>query len=416
MINKIKKITNHFREVGITSTLSKVLRRGLTKVGYKKSSKNNLLRMKDLYTEINQDVDWSKIQGIAIVTSALEFDEVYNQRTINLAKYLSEKNYLVLYVVWQWEPKEVLEKSYQRVFPNVYQMPLYDFYNTLDYLVQLKNENKHFYITFPAKLFKDIERKLVNENYKIVYDIMDEWQEFQKVGHAPWYKKSLEQAIVQESNCIFAVSEPLKAKFSTLNKHIYVVGNGYNPKLSGEDKQFIANKMEDADGKIHVGYFGHLTDSWFDWDYVFALANDSRVVIHLVGHGVSDYYIQRISSYSNIHFYGKAHPSELYKFVSNWHIGIIPFKQSKLSEAVDPIKIYEYLYFGLPTVSTGIPHLSKYPFVKHCESTEDFVSSVQVFYQQVINKTLDYRELDKFLEETTWDERFNKMLKIIDKM
>ena len=102
--------------------------------------------------------------------------------------------------------------------------------------------------------------------------------------------------------------------------------------------------------------------------------------------------------------------------MSNWHIGIIPFKQSKLSEAVDPIKIYEYLYFGLPTVSTGIPHLSKYPFVKHCESTEDFVSSVQVFYQQVINKTLDYRELDKFLEETTWDERFNKMLKIIDKM
>ena len=416
MINKIKKIPNHIRKVGLTSTLSKVLRRGLTEIGYKRSSKNNLLKIKDLYTEINQDVDCSKIQGIAIITSALEFDEVYNQRTINLAKYLSKKNYLVLYVVWQWEPKEVLEKSYQRVFPNVFQLPLYDFYNTLDDLDRFKIDNKHFYITFPAELFKDMERKLVNENYKIIYDIMDEWQEFQKVGHAPWYKKDLEQAIVQESDCIFAVSEPLKEKFSSLNKNIYVVGNGYNPKLSGEDKRFIANKKKDANGKIHVGYFGHLTESWFDWDYVFSLANDSRVVIHLVGHGLSDYYKQKISNHSNIHFYGKVHPGELFKFVSGWHIGLIPFRQSKLSEAVDPIKIYEYLYFGLPTVSTGIPHLCRYPFVKHCESAEEFVSSVQIFYQQIINNKLDYSKLDEFLAETTWDERFNEMLKIIDGM
>ncbi|MGM9988331.1 MAG: glycosyltransferase [Bacillaceae bacterium] len=414
MINRVKKIANHFREGGITPTLSKIIRRSLTKYGYKRSSKNNLLRMQNLYKTLSEDVNWSEIKGIAIVTSALEFDEVYNQRTINLAKYLSEKSFLVLYVVWQWEPKEILEKSYQNVFPNVYQMPLYDFYNTLENLDLFEQKNKHFYITFPAGLFKDIEGKLANKNYKIIYDIMDEWEEFQKVGHAPWYKRSLEQQIVKDSNYIFAVSEPLKGKFASLNENIHVVGNGYTPKLSGEDKRFIANKMEETDSKIHVGYFGHLTESWFDWDYVFALAANPKMNIHLVGHGVSSFYMQKIEKHDNIHFYGKVHPSELYKFVSKWHVGIIPFKQSKLSEAVDPIKIYEYLYFGLPTVSTGIPHLSKYPFVKHCDSTDELVVAVQSFYKQVINQGLDYRELDEFLKETTWDERFNLMLKIID--
>lgn len=412
MINRVKKITNHVREAGITPTLSKMIRRSLAKIGYKKSSKVNILRMKELYEKISKDVNWSEINGVAIVTSALEFDEVYNQRTINLAKYLSEKNYLVLYVVWQWEPNEVLEKSYQKVFPNIYQVPMYDFYNTIQDLDLFEHNNKQFYITFPAGLFKDLEGHLVNKKYKIIYDIMDEWEEFQKVGHAPWYKKTLEQAIVRDSNYIFAVSEPLKEKFTSLNQHIYVVGNGYTPKLSGENKRFIANKKEE-DGKVHVGYFGHLTESWFDWEYVFTLASVPNVEIHLVGHGVSDVYMQKINNHINIHFYGKVHPSELYKFVSGWHVGIIPFKQSKLSEAVDPIKIYEYLYFGLPTVSAGIPHLSKYPFVMHCDTAEAFVGSVQSLYQQVIAENLNYRELDEFLKVTTWDERFNQMLKII---
>ena len=45
-----------------------------------------------------------QIKGLAIITSAMEFEEVYNQRTINLAKYYSENDYAVIYVTWQWDP------------------------------------------------------------------------------------------------------------------------------------------------------------------------------------------------------------------------------------------------------------------------------------------------------------------------
>ena len=106
-------------------------------------------------------------------------------------------------------------------------------------------------------------------------------------------------------------------------------------------------------------------------------------------------------------YYGKVHPSQLEEFVRQWHVGMIPFQKSTLSEAVDPIKIYEYLYFGLPTVSSGIPHIGDYPLVKHCENAEILKKPSNNMYQATINGSRhDHEELESFLENATWEKRF----------
>jgi len=40
--------------------------------------------IEDFYTRINDLYQDQQIKGLAIITSAMEFEEVYNQRTINL--------------------------------------------------------------------------------------------------------------------------------------------------------------------------------------------------------------------------------------------------------------------------------------------------------------------------------------------
>ncbi len=76
---------------------------------------------------------------------------------------------------------------------------------------------------------------------------------------------------------------------------------------------------------------------------------------------------------------------------------MIPFKSGRLSEAVDPIKIYEYFYFGLPVIVTGIKHLEQYPNVRVVSNPGMFMeaarllqasrkTSVHSFSQRMVGK------------------------------
>jgi hypothetical protein len=411
-----QQFTNKFfhlvRKEGLGVAFKKINSRLYTNLGLGKYFNKDYSRLANIYKELNDLYKSNHIKGICILTSALEFDELYNQRTINLAKYLADKGYGVLFVTWQWEENQVLEKEYQKVYNNIYEVPMYHFIYGNKILSDLKNiENKMFISTLPAKVFYRMIPFLKELNFKIIYDILDEWEEFFKVGQASWFEKSIEESFVKESDYIFTVSEPLKKKFSEIKNEILVVGNGYNPHLSR--KEDISLKVPAADGRIHIGYFGHLTESWFDWNLILDLITNDNFTIHLIGHGAPIERLDEFRGNNNAVYYGKIHPSELHEIVQKWHIGIIPFKHSNLSEAVDPIKIYEYLFFGLPTVSTGIPHIGNYPLVTHCESYKEVREGINTYYQDVISNVNGDLELKNFLAYTTWEKRFDKILETI---
>lgn len=368
-------------------------------------------RLKTIYQTLSKQYENNEIKGIVFIPSAFEFDELYNQRVINLAKYLAdEEKYGVVYVGWQWYKEEKLKKAYEHVHENIYEIPLFDFLAHQEYLNMFeKITNKDFIITFPAEKFFNLIPNLRSNGFSIIYDIMDEWEEFHKTGDASWFNKDIEEATVLNADSIFVVSEPLKRKFSHLRDDIFVIGNGYYEKVS--KRKDIACKKQAEDGRIHIGYFGHMTASWFDWDFVFTLLEDDNVFVHLIGYGASDEIIEKLKAKPNAKYYGKVQPTELHTHVEKWHVGIIPFKECKLSEAVDPIKIYEYLYFGLPTVSTGIPHLNTYPFATHANNHEEGLEAIRSYYEKMISGKgpSGNEEWEKFLEETTWEMRFKEL-------
>jgi hypothetical protein len=412
-----KQFSNKFirlvKNEGLGVAITKVNSRISTKLGLRRYLKKDYSRLSQIYTEVQQLYKLGEIKGVCFLPSALEFEELYNQRTINLAKYLSENGYFVLFISWQWEENQKLDKEYQKVYQNIYEIPMYDFIYSNNLLSKLNMiESKIFISTLPAKVFYKLIPNLKSMKFTVVYDILDEWEEFFKVGQASWFEKEIEERFVSEANHIFAVSEPLKQKFSNLKSDIHVIGNGYNPELS--KKANISLKTKAEDGKIHIGYFGHMTDAWFDWELILHLLKNDNITIHLIGHGAPKEILESFNNHKNAKFYGKVHPSELYKIIEKWHIGIIPFKHIKLSEAVDPIKIYEYLFFGLPTVSTGIPHIGRYPNVYHCNSYDEVSAKIESIYEQIISNTLEDNYLKAFLEESTWDNRFNEMLQIIE--
>jgi len=375
-------------------------------------SKSGDCPIAELYDDLLRKYNSAEIKGIAIIPSAFEFDDLYNQRTINLAKHLSDDGYGVIYVAWQWHKGEILERNYQYVFKNVIQVPLYEFIETHHKLkIFLPLPDKKYIIMLPAKIFCDLVFFMKENFFHIYYDIMDDWEQFHAEGQAPWYIRSVEEAALLNADRITAVSMPLVQKFAFLRADITLVGNGLYPKLLGEPIAHKKAENKKPNNKITIGYFGHLTDSWFDWDMLFQmLKKHEEIHLEVIGYGASEATRSTAQKYANIELLGKINPRDLHKYAAGWDVAIIPFKKSTLSEAVDPIKIYEYLYLGLPTVVTGIPHLKDYPYVEVTENDpESFYQATMKLYEKRLCGAVDYSVISDFLSDKTWNKRFEQM-------
>jgi len=348
-------------------------------------------------------------EKIAVVSCGFEFDELVNQRPINAAKYFADQGYFVIFVAWQWSPREKLIKGCAEVQSAIFQVPLYDFLDATQVLHTREDDRSLFLVTFPAIPLVDLVRPLRSKGLSIIYDIMDEWECFFKVGQATWYDMQLERSLVLESDHVMAVSPSLVDKFSSLRNDINLIGNGYSAATIGPEHKFVA-KRKNVSEHI-VGYFGHLTDSWFNWDFLFsAVSKLPDVKFEIIGYGAPDWVFSKAVEFPNLSLVGKILPRDLHTLARHWSAALIPFKESPLAEAVDPIKIYEYLYFALPVVSTGIKHIQHYPYTSFATTDHEFIFSIK----QAISCEMDLQSLDDFLQQTTWSKRFSNIENLLN--
>lgn len=362
------------------------------------------------------------LKGVFVVTSAFVFDELYNQRVINFSKFLSREGWGVVYVAWRWSKDEKMAGIGEEVYPNVFQVPVDMFLENLADLQALEHDRKYFVVEFPHPNFFAAAIKLRRYGFPLIYEIIDEWEEFQKVGQSDWFTKSIERAMVVNANLLTAVSRPLVEKYANLRSDIHLLPNGFDPSLLGEKHRNIA-RSNFGKAEIHLGYFGHLTDSWCDWDLILRVLNLAkergvRIHFHLIGYG-SPNLEERLENYRDrVTLYGKVLPAELYRYARKWDVAMIPFRSGKLSQAVDPIKIYEYLYFGLPVIVTGISHLKSLPRVQVVEDEYQFLEAVIKLKEEASGRVSTDgdvpREVDQVLSESTWEHRFSTLLEMLE--
>jgi glycosyltransferase involved in cell wall biosynthesis len=350
--------------------------------------------------------------------SSVPFNLIYNQRPLNLSKQFSKLGYSVLFVSWQWSADEVIPSSYEEVYPKIFQIPMYDFldlYKNIHYF----SKEKILYISFPVKIFIPLMRELRKWGFKIVYDIMDDWDGFAEVEQAPWYEKEAEERIILEADFVFAVKKNLSEKFSYLRKDIYVLGNAYDEEILGFEAKFIAGTMVD-DNMVTVGYYGWLNEGRFDWNFVFDVAESFKEIrIQLIGYALSEKIKTKLADFKNIEYVGTISPKELKNFVARWNLGIIPFNEKVISKGADPLKLYEYIYFGLPTVVKGISEdLKDRPMVFYINSVEEFGKVLERFNskEKIKQFQMEKRELvEGFLKKNNWETRVNELIKILNK-
>jgi len=249
----------------------------------------------------------------------------------------------------------------------------------------------------PSELALQLIRRLKDAN--TFYDAMDDFPAFYSLLSRVSMERR-ERELVRNVNSVWVSSTKLKEKWVNVALKLSVVPNGVD--------EFILPKGNTCINKENQRVFGYVgtLGQWFDWEWVIQLAklrpND---IVRLVG----PLYVQRPTNLPcNIEIKPACAHREAIEEMKQFDVGLIPFKNTELTESVDPIKYYEYKSIGLPIVSTSFGEMT---FRSDIDGV--FICKLQDSLVDILNAALLHNEdkalTNRFRLENTWESRFDNI-------
>lgn len=172
--------------------------------------------------------------------------------------------------------------------------------------------------------------------------------------------------------------------------------------------------MEHLTGKVRIGYAGALAD-WFDYDLLINLSylfyKFDFVLIGAEFHKMPNSI--KNGEYPNIHWLGLKSHKNLKYYIDTFDVCLIPFLRNEITEATDPVKLYEYLALGKPTVATRLKTINKFRNISYlADGFAEFAQQINLALTQRGEPWKSARV--DFVKELTWHHRAAEALRIID--
>lgn len=230
---------------------------------------------------------------------------------------------------------------------------------------------------------------------KLVYRMPDDVSEFKIY---PDSILEIENKLLEKADVIFVTSKKLLEKVNKRGKNAYWLPNGTNfdhfQRYDAKPKEYesISNPIV-----VYVGAVGY----WFDENIVEHIAKNLKVDIFIIGSCTKD--ISKLKTLKNIHILGPRSYDIIPNYLHHSDIAIIPFEKSEFSDAINPIKLFEYCSAGIPVVSTDMKEISNLNApVYAAKNKEDFLKGIKKY----LNKEYNKDELIKFGRENSWNNRY----------
>jgi teichuronic acid biosynthesis glycosyltransferase TuaH len=240
----------------------------------------------------------------------------------------------------------------------------------------------------------------------VTWYAIDDWSEHP--AYARWRDAYLEgYARVRGSGRrVAAVSSVLLDRLAPLGKSI-VVPNGIDPEEWRSPAQ-APDWMRRVSRPLAV-YVGAL-DSRIDVEWVRSFAEDSpSATVALVGPLVEPDHLAPLTELPNVLFPGALGRGPLTALIRGADVGLLPHRRSRLTEAMSPLKLLEYLAGGLPVAAADLTPVRDfaYPRVVRVPSGGDFSGAVR--QALTIGRCPEAERLD-FLQANSWRSRHELLL------
>jgi hypothetical protein len=261
---------------------------------------------------------------------------------------------------------------------------------------------------FPSHDFIELLGDDMLRKIPFIYDIGDLWDDFPV---QPWGNSDDEHYYVQRADAIVAASDLLIAKFSSSARQALIP--------QGIDSELLKSLRAPRDtlrrsSRKQVLYAGSLGGIWFDWDLVLTLAralpDHDFTIIGFMEPPPEEHdpvqserayaYARELTQLPNAQVLPPVRHTDLAPLLRQADIGIIPFKQMDLVTAVNPLKVFEYIGAGMPTVQVGIPD-TDYPGVRSARDASHFIDLVAANSRDTISPD-EASAMLAFADQHTW--------------
>ena len=240
----------------------------------------------------------------------------------------------------------------------------------------------------------------------VVFDYLDEPAE-EFVSLAPYLRRALTSA-----DLVVTASERLYRDSLTVNRNTILVPNACDFDhfaRAGHRNLAIPDDMKNLEPPI-VGYHGAIA-TWLNFHLIVRVA-DSFPHSHVVMLGPL-YNLTSVPQRPNLHWLGYKRFELLPNYTQLFDAAIIPFRVSQMTEAVNPIKMWEYMAAGTPVVTTALPETKGFPEIYYSENDDQFIANLR---QALYEDPSQFRQARISLaQRNTWLARAQTILQAIER-
>lgn len=120
------------------------------------------------------------------------------------------------------------------------------------------------------------------------------------------------------------------------------------------------NFLNEYKYKKIIGYIGTISE-WFDYELIKSLSEKyPEFLFCIIGPVNKEVKFVQENKSKNIIFPGSIPYKEVPNMLNNFDVAIMPFKNNKLVQAVNPVKIYEYLALNKPVIALRYKETEKF--------------------------------------------------------
>ena len=224
-----------------------------------------------------------------------------------------------------------------------------------------------------------------------------------------------------------ALKNHLSERFNIPSDRIIAAHDGADPFPDTE----IEPAFQKTEGKLHVGYIGHLYKGR-GIDIIADVAkNLTDVEFHIVGGTPEDlsYWKSTLSDMHNIHFYGYVPHSETIGYLKHLDVLLAPYQKKvggyggkgNTVQWMSPLKIFEYMATGIPMICSDLSVLheiledKRNVFLCTPDNPQEWAETISYIQDsRDVAQDIAHTAQTEFLSKYTWKSRAEYIVNNID--
>ena len=253
-----------------------------------------------------------------------------------------------------------------------------------------------FQPAFGTKLLGQLHEKAT---YYFCYDELTEAKWCQK--HLPNYEKDF----LQKVKGAIVTSEGLKSNKIKNQPNTHLIQNGV-------EIEMFENAVTTSTRNNVVGYLGTIDDRMDIEILTKAAEKYPHLEFVFIGRILDDRVFKALENFPNVKFVGSKKPTELGYYLENMQVGIIPFVKNGFTKNIYPMKINQYLAYGMPVVTTDFADLSDFGNLIYYSTADKFVNNLGSAIKEKENEK--FSERVAFAMSNTWTNKAIKLSNILE--